>query len=121
MRRVLFFDLLYLKEFKQDTYKSDFDELQFALSLILDVTRALAEREPALASLHSDHLRMQKAFLKLKGRIGVMVPFERSIAPFHTLFDSLMRKKLGVQSDDEIFVGTPEMFRGVEKDIVIVA
>jgi superfamily I DNA and/or RNA helicase len=32
-----------------------------------------------------------------------------------------MRGKLGVTTDDEIFVGTPEMFRGVEKDIIIVA
>jgi superfamily I DNA and/or RNA helicase len=31
-----------------------------------------------------------------------------------------MKRKLGIESDDEIFVGTPDMFRGVEKDILIV-
>ena len=28
---------------------------------------------------------------------------------------------MGIESYDEIFVGTPDMFRGVEKDIIIVA
>lgn len=64
---------------------------------------------------------MTKAFLRLKSRIGVIVPFERSIEAFKRLLDDLIRKKLGVQSDDEIFVGTPNMFRGVEKDIIIIA
>jgi hypothetical protein len=51
MKRILLFDLLYLKEFKQATFKSDFDELQFAISLILDVNRALVDRDSSLASI----------------------------------------------------------------------
>ena len=121
MRRILVFDLVYLKEFKQNTFKSDFDELHFTISLIMDVTRCLAEREPALAELHNDNLKMSKAFLKLKNRVGVIVPFERCIKVFKTLFDEQIKKKLGIQSDDEVFVGTPDMFRGVEKDIIIVS
>lgn len=120
MRRILVFDLYYLKEFKQDTFRSDFDELTFALSLILDVTRVLAEKDTLLTHIKSDALKMQKAFSKIKGRIGIMVPFERSIETFQRLFDSGIRRKLGVTSEDEVFVGTPDMFRGVEKDIVIV-
>jgi hypothetical protein len=121
MRRILVFDLLYLKDFKQETFKSDFDELQFTISLILDVTRALAERETALAGLHNDTIKMSKAFLKLKDRIGIIVPFERCIRAFWTLFDEERRKKLGIQSEDEIFVGTPDMFRGVEKELIIIS
>ena len=51
MKRILLFDLLYLKEFKHATFRSDFDELQFAISLILDVNRALVERDSSLASI----------------------------------------------------------------------
>ncbi len=28
---------------------------------------------------------------------------------------------MGIEGPDELFVGTPDMFRGVEKDIIIVA
>lgn len=64
--------------------------------MILDVTRALAEREPSLATLNNDAVKMTKAFLRLKSRIGVIVPFERSIEAFKRLLDDLIRKKLGV-------------------------
>ena len=62
MRRILIFDLLYLKEFKQETFRSDFDELSFTINLLMDVTRNIAEREPALASVTNDHIKMSKAF-----------------------------------------------------------
>lgn len=45
MRRVLMFDLVYLLELKQDSFKSDFDELRFTVSLILDLTRCISEKE----------------------------------------------------------------------------
>lgn len=57
MRKVVFFDLLYLKEFKQVTYKSDFDELQFVVQLILDLTKIIGEREPSLSQLFNENLR----------------------------------------------------------------
>jgi len=64
---------------------------------------------------------MRKSFAKLKGRIGVIVPFERSVSAFYRLLEDYIKRKLGIESNDEIFVGTPDMFRGVEKDIIIVA
>ena len=119
MRRILVFDLIYLREFKQETFRSDFDEITFTVYMIMDVTRALAEKDESLRQLQSDNLKMSKAFAKIKNKIGVIVPFERMIQAFKQLFDETNRKKLGVTSDDEIFVGTPDMFRGVEKDIII--
>ena len=121
MKRLLVFDLPYLKEFKKETFRSDFDELQFAISILFDVTRAIAERDPALAGLSNDSFKMTKAFNYLKNRIGIMVPFERSIASFRQLSDDTLKRKMGIESPDEVFVGTPDMFRGVEKDIIIVA
>jgi superfamily I DNA and/or RNA helicase len=49
-----------------------------------------------------------------------MVPFERTIEAFNKLLDEPIRKKLGVEREDDIFIGTPDMFRGVEKDVIIV-
>lgn len=42
-----------------------------------------------------------------------MTSFRLLLEPF--------KYKLGITSDDDVFVGTPEMFRGIEKDIIIVA
>ncbi len=85
------------------------------------MTRALAEREPSLSQLYNDTLKMQKAFSRLRNKIGVIVPFERCIRIFNNYFDAGVKKRLGITCDDEVFVGTPDMFRGVEKDIIIVA
>lgn len=63
---------------------------------------------------------MCKAFAGLRNRIGIMVPFQSSIQTFSQLASEVMKRKLGIECDDEIFVGTPDMFRGVEKDILIV-
>jgi superfamily I DNA and/or RNA helicase len=121
MKRILVFDLLYLKEFKQDTFKSDFDELSFTLSVLFDVTRAMAEKDPALSALKNDNAKMTRSFTNLKNRVGIMVPFERSIEAFRELCEEPLKRKMGIDCEDEIFIGTPDMFRGVEKDIVIVA
>lgn len=88
MRKAVFFDLLYLKEFKQVTYKSDFDELQFVVQLILDLTKIIGEREPSLSQLFNENLRGQRAFQRLRNKLGVIVPFERCIRIFHTYFDA---------------------------------
>ena len=45
MKKVFFFDLAYLGEMKQDTLKSDLDEMQFTVNFILDLTRILSEFE----------------------------------------------------------------------------
>ena len=31
------------------------------------------------------------------------------------------KRKIGIDCEDDIFIGTPDMFRGVEKDIVILS
>ena len=121
MKRILVFDLLYLKEFKYDTFKSDFDELTFTLSVLFDVTRVMADKDPTLASIKVDNKRMTAAFGNLKSRVGIMVPFERSIAAFRELCEEPLKRKMGIDCEDDIFIGTPDMFRGVEKDIIIVA
>lgn len=121
MKRLLVFDLPYLKEFKRETFRSDFDELQFAISILFDVTRAIAERDPSLATLTNDSLKMTRAFTYLKNRIGIMVPYERCIDAFRQLSDDTLKRKMHIESSDEVFVGTPDMFRGVEKDIIIIA
>lgn len=122
MRRLVVFDLIYLKELKQDTFRSDFDELQFTIALILDVTRTVADKDPTLSMISSDTIKMQKAFLKLRNKIGIVVPFARSVDAFKKLFDDGFKNKLGITNlEDEVFVGTPDMFRGVEKDIVILS
>lgn len=114
-------DLLYLKEFKQDVFRSDFDEFTFTMFMLLDVTRQLAERDEGLKQLQSDRVKMNRAFGgSLRSKIGIIVPFERSVQAFNQLFDDAMRAKLGIISEDEIFVGTPDMFRGVDKDIIII-
>lgn len=82
MKRLLIFDLPYLREYKKETFRSDFDELQMTISIIFDVTRALAERDATLDSIQNDSQKMTKAFSYLKNRIGIIVPFERGIAAF---------------------------------------
>jgi hypothetical protein len=61
---------------------------------------------------------MSYAFDKVKKQIGIIVPFERCIQSFRMIFDSY-KSKLGA-TDDDIFVGTVDMFRGVDKEIIIV-
>jgi AAA domain len=120
MKRIIVFDLLYLKEFKQETFRSDFDELQFALSILFDITRIISEKDPALSGLNNDTLKMTRAFASLKNRVGIMVPFTRSIEAFRQLCEEPLKRKMSIDCEDEIFIGTPDMFRGVEKDIIIV-
>ena len=119
MRRVLMFDLVYLLELKQECFRSDFDELRFTITLILDLTRVIAEKEGIKAS--NDDLKIQHAFSKIRGMIGVVVPSERCIASFNLLLLDQWKQKLGLLSCDDIMVGTPDMFRGVDKEIIIVA
>lgn len=84
MRRVLVMDLLYLKEFKQDVFRSDFDEFTFTMYMLLDITRCLAERDEGLKQLHSDRVKMNRAFGgSLRSKIGIIVPFERSVHAFN--------------------------------------
>ena len=45
MRRILIFDLVYLLELKQKSFKSDFDELQFTVQIIMDLTRLISDHE----------------------------------------------------------------------------
>ncbi len=97
---------------------SDFDEIRFCFNLIADLTRVIAEREGIQASSHD--LKMQHAFSKIRGFIGVVVPHERCITSFWMLFPEALRYKFGLECDEDIFVGTPEMFQGVEKEIIIV-
>ena len=47
------------------------------------------------------------------------MPFERCITSFKLLLEPY-EKKLGICDNDDIFIGTPDMFRGVEKEIIIV-
>lgn len=50
----------------------------------------------------------------------MIVPHERCIESFKLFFKNL-EHKLGIQyPDGDVYVGTPQMFRGVEKHIVIV-
>lgn len=63
---------------------------------------------------------MQHAFSKIRGFIGVIVPHERCITSFWLLFPEALRHKFGLQCNEDIFVGTPDMFQGVEKEIIIV-
>jgi hypothetical protein len=121
MKRILVFDLVYLKELKQDTFRSDFDELSFALNLLFDITRIIVDKDPALSSLNSDSMKMTRAFSSLKNRVGIMVPFERCIEAFRELCEEPLKRKMGIECEDDIFIGTPDMFRGVEKDIVILS
>ncbi len=88
--------------------------------MIFDVTRAMADRDSSLAG--NDTLKMTRSFARcFKNRLGVIVPFQRCIEAFRSLAEEGLRRKLGVECpEDEVFVGTPEMFRGVEKDIIIV-
>ena len=60
MKRILVFDLVYLKELKQETFRSDFDELSFALNLLFDITRIIVDKDPALSALNSDSLPSSK-------------------------------------------------------------
>lgn len=62
---------------------------------------------------------MQHSFSKIKNCIGIVVPFERCIGSFRVLFEP-MKAKIGA-NDDNIFIGTADMFRGVEKEIIIVS
>eukprot|EP00347_Sterkiella_histriomuscorum_P020454 403337744 len=123
MRRVLLFDLTYLLELKQSSFKSDFDEINFTISLIGDLTRLVSEIEGIRATRDDD--RMQHSFSKLRGHIGIVVPHERCIDSFKLFFKNL-EKKLGISSEEgdcnngDVYVGTPQMFRGVEKHIIIV-
>lgn len=117
MRRVLVFDLVYLLELKQSSFKSDFDEINFTINLIADLTRLVSELEGIRTG--NDDERMQHAFSKLRGNIGVVVPHERSLESFK-LFQKNVEYKLGIQDENDIYVGTPQMFRGVEKHIIIV-
>jgi hypothetical protein len=121
MKRILVFDLVYLKELKQETFKSDFDELSFALNLLFDITRIIVDKDPALSSLNNDSVKMTRAFSSLKNRVGIMVPFERCIDTFKELCEEPLKRKMGIDCEDDIFIGTPDMFRGVEKDIVILS
>ena len=112
-------DLTYLMEIKKDTYRSDFDEIQFTISLILDLIRLIAyDIEGAQGG--GDDTKMSQAFSKVRGCIGVIVPFERYIDSFNVLFEPFTRK-LGIMGESDIFVGTPEMYVGVDKDVIIVA
>ena len=43
MKRVFFFDHTYLKEFKENVFISDFEEIYFTRDLILDLTRLVGE------------------------------------------------------------------------------
>jgi hypothetical protein len=76
-------DLLYLKEFKQEVFRSDFDELTFTISLIMDITRGIADRDESLRQIHNDKLKMSKAFGSLKSKVGIIVPFERTVQAFN--------------------------------------
>ncbi|CDW88819.1 splicing endonuclease positive effector [Stylonychia lemnae] len=117
MRRVIMFDLQYLKELKQESFRSDFDEINFTTHLIGDLTKVVSEVEGVDAS--SYEVRNQHAFSKIKRSIGVIVPFERLIPTFKILFEPV-KQRLGLDKEDDIFIGTTEMFRGVEKEIIIV-
>jgi len=94
MRRVLMFDLVYLLELKQECFRSDFDELRFAITLILDLTRVIAEKEGIKAS--NDDLKIQHAFSKIRGMIGIAVPSERCISSFNILLLEQWKQKLGL-------------------------
>jgi len=94
MKRILVFDLPYLKELKRDTFRSDFDELQFAIALLFDVTRSIADKDPT--TIHNDNLKMTRAFTCLKNRVGVMVPSERLIKVFRELSEEAFRRKMSL-------------------------
>ena len=64
---------------------------------------------------------MTRAFDNLKNKVGIMVPFQRCIDAFRNLCEEPLKRKMSITCEDDIFIGTPDMFRGVEKDIIIVA
>ena len=86
MRRAFFFDLLYLKEFKSEFHRSDLDEVNFAFSLILDVTRLIANNENFRGS---DTERMSKAFDFMRGKIGIIVPFPKFVVAYNMAFKNI--------------------------------
>lgn len=81
MRRVLLFDLVYLLELKQSSFKSDFDEISFTVNMLYDLTRLVSDIEFYGRGM-SDNARMQSSFCLLKGHIGIVVPHERCIESF---------------------------------------
>lgn len=118
MKRVFYFDHTYLKEFKEQVFNSDYDEVKFAMFLILDLTRLLVENESM--SGRSDNEKMTLAFSFLKGKIGIIIPFRNYIVAYHKLLCEALKARVNADEND-ILIGTPDMFRGVEKDLIIVS
>jgi superfamily I DNA and/or RNA helicase len=63
---------------------------------------------------------MATAFQSLKGRIGIIVPFSRYIGMYYKLFSDMVKPKLNAD-DRDIMIGTPDMFRGIQRDLIIVS
>lgn len=115
--RVCFFDLVYTKEFKQDIFRMDLDEVYFAFNLLRDVTRLFYKNEGMQGQ--DDNERMAKAFSCIKGKIGIIVPHHQMIDAYTSIF-AKYQDKLSATLDD-IMIGTPDDFRGVEKEIIIIS
>ena len=61
---------------------------------------------------------MQQTFDQLRGHIGIIVPFSKLIEEYYKIMMIYSKVK---PSREDIMIGTVDMFRGVEKKIIIVS
>lgn len=63
---------------------------------------------------------MSEAFKLIKGKIGIIVPFPKFIEAYKKIIFDVISTKLNAKEED-IMIGTPDMFRGVEKELIIIS
>ena len=121
MTRILFFDLSFLRELdEQNSSDFDFEEISFTYNLLLDVTRIVGDRIKFYSQIANDTERMKEVFKTIKGNLGIIVPTANYIEAFKKLVPASFVNKLGACCED-LDIGTPDMFRGRSKELVIVA
>ena len=65
---------------------------------------------------------MNDAFRMLKNNIGIITPTEDYRIAFQSLFtDTKALDSMIAASQDDFMIGTPDMYRGVHKDLIILA
>lgn len=84
MRKVFFFDLTFLKEFKQEIFASDLKEIYTAFTLLMDLTRIIMKVEDIRGE--DDTAKMTKAFDVIRAKVGIIVPFEKLIYAYEQVF-----------------------------------
>lgn len=56
----------------------------------------------------------------MKGQLGVIVPTQHYIDAFNQLMPNFFSQRLNASSED-LVIGTPDMFRGISKELIIIA